>query len=130
MPDLAKISAFHALRQNRTWPSDREEQEAALAKAVDYQRAFYPVRANLDLVEQLTFDDAMALLALEMVNAPAMRPERGIKKLKEASSSGASVETEWDAEQRDPFPQISAMFATLAPLPASSGGVRVSRMRP
>lgn len=131
MADTEQITAFHQLRQNFDWPTNPDEQKAALAKALDYQRAFYPVRSTLKDAEQLVFDAAIALLALEMVTAPAMRATQAVKKLKEASSTGASVETEYEATPSDPYPQVTAMLAPLAPVAAGqAGGVRFSRMRP
>lgn len=129
-PDVTQITAFHTLRQNENWPSDDAEQHAALAKALDYQRAFYPVRSPLTLPEQFIFNDAIALLALEMVDAPALRSSQAIKKLKEQSSSGAAIETEYAASASDPFPQVTALLAPLAPRSAStSAAVRVSRLQ-
>lgn len=129
--DLSTITAFHQLRQNTAWPSDTEDQKAALAKALDYQRAFYPVRAVLTENEQATYRDAIALLALEMVQAPALRSSQAVKKLKEQSSSGAAIETEYEASTSEPFPLIKAMLAPLAPLPVSqNAAVRFSRLRP
>lgn len=128
-PDIETIAAFHALRQN-DWPSDVAAQQAAFAKAMDYQRAFYPIRATLTPVEQLTFNDAISLLALEMIDAPALRATQIVKKLKEQSSSGAGVETEYEASPADPFPQITAMLAPLAPRAApQNGAARFSRLQ-
>ena len=125
------ITAFHAKRQNFDWPDDNAEQEAALAKALDYQQAYYPVRAVLTDDEAAVFNNALSLLALEMVTAPALRSEPIVKKLKEASSSGASVETEYEPAAADRFPLITAMLAPLAPADASgSAAVRFSRLRP
>ena len=127
--DIASIAAFHALRRNN-WPTSVAEQQAALAKAMDYQRAYYPVRSDLTPIEAMTFNDAIALLALEMVNAPAQRSSQIVKKLKEQSSSGAAVETEYEASPSDPFPQITAMLAPLAPRAApQNAAVRVSRLQ-
>lgn len=128
MPTIETITAFHALRMNDAWPEDAQEQQAALAKAQDYQRSYYPIRADLDPDELAIFDDAMALLALEMVNAPSIRAERVLKSMKESSSSGAGVEEVYEASSADPFPQITAMFALLAPR-AVSPGVYFGRMR-
>jgi hypothetical protein len=128
-PDIQTIAAFHAVRQN-DWPSDLPAQKAALAKALDYQRALYPVRTVLTPDEQLTFNDAIALLALEMVNAPAQRASQAVKKLKEQSSSGAGVETEYGASPGELFPQVAAMLAPLAPLAAPQrAAVRFSRLQ-
>ncbi len=128
MATLEQITAFHALRQN-DWPKTVKDQQAALAKALDYQRAYYPVRATLSDTEQATYDDALALLALEMLSPVSVRASQSVKKLKEQSSSGASVETEYEASPGEPFPQIAAMLAPLAPR-AAGGAVRFSRMRP
>jgi hypothetical protein len=128
---IQSISAFHAKRQNFDWPPTPADQEAALAKALDYQRAFYPVRDPLLPIEEATYNDAIALLALEMITAPPARAERVVKRLKEASSSGSSIETEYEASTSDPFPMITAMLAPLAPRAApQNAAVRVSRMRP
>jgi len=129
--DISTITAFHQLRQNTGWPSDSEDQRSALAKALDYQVAFYPVRAVLTPEQQAIYTNAIAMLALEMVSAPAVRSAQAIKKLKEQSSSGAQVETEYEASTTEQFPQIAAMLAPLAPRAASeSAAVRFSRMRP
>lgn len=128
-PDIQTITAFHALRQNN-WPASAQEQNSAFAKAMDYQRAYYPVRSALTPIEQMTFNDAIALLALEMVTSPALRSTQAVKKLKEQSSSGAAIETEYEASPSDPFPQITAMLAPLSPRSTPNGGaVRFSRMR-
>jgi len=130
MTTIETITAFHELRLNNDWPSDQDDQEAALAKALDYQRAYYPVRGELTDAQQDIFDTGMALLALEMVSPLPIRFEAKVKSLKEASSSGASIETEYEASTGlDPFPAITALFAQLAPAPASPA-VRFSRMRP
>lgn len=128
MATLEQITAFHALRQN-DWPKSLKDQQAALAKAIDYQRAYYPVRATLTDDEQATYDDALAFLALEMLSPLPVRASQSVKKLKEQSSSGAAVETEYEASPGEPFPQIAAMLAPLTPR-ATSAGVRFSRMRP
>lgn len=128
-PDIQTIAAFHALRQN-DWPKSVAEQQAALAKALDYQRAFYPVRSSLTAGEQLTFNDGIALLALEMLDAPALRSSQAVKKLKEQSSSGAQIETEYEASASDPYPQITAMLAPLAPRAApQNAATRHSRLQ-
>jgi len=124
---IETITAFHKLRQN-DWPSTLANQQAALAKAMDYQRAYYPVRSTLTPTEQLVFNDAIALLALEMVEAPALRATQDVKRLKEQSSTGALVETEYLNATSDPFPQITAMLAPLAPAPQSTA-VRFSRLQ-
>lgn len=129
MATIETITAFHALRQHTDWPKKAEPRAAAFAKAQDYQRSFYPVRAVLTADEQELFDTGMALLALEMIDALPVRSERVLKSLKETSSSGASTEEEYEASSSDPFPQITALFARLAPVPASPA-VRFSRMRP
>jgi len=127
MATIETITAFHELRQNANWPSDSDDQKSALAKALDYQRAYYPVRATLTDAEQSIFDDAIALLALEMVAGVPVRTEQAVKRLKEQSSSGASVETEYLGAVADPFPQITALLAPLAPVPVSPA-VRFARM--
>lgn len=125
------ITSFHAKRQNYGWPSNPDEQEAALARALDYQRAFYPVREILTPSEEATFNSAIALLALEMVPGLAVRATQNVKKLKEASSTGSSIETEYEDAPTDPFPLITAMLAPLTPAGASqSAVVRFARMRP
>lgn len=128
MATLQTITAFHALRQN-DWPKSTKDQEAAVAKAIDYQRAFYPVRATLSDAEQADYDDALALLALEMLSPLPVRASQNVKKRKEASSTGASEEVEYEASTGESFPQIAALLAPLAPRPISTG-VRFSRMRP
>ncbi len=130
--DIQTITAFHKLRQNDDWPSVVREQQAALAHALDHQRAFYPVRLTLTPSQQAVYEDAIALLALQMViNPPVLRASQAVKKLKEASSSGASVETEYEASAAEPYPLIAAMLAPLAPSATRNGAaVRFSRMRP
>lgn len=128
MATLDTITAFHALRQN-DWPKSTKDQAAAFAKALDYQRAFYPVRSVLSEKQQADYDDALALLALEMLSPLPVRASQSVKKLKEQSSSGSAVETEYEASPGEPFPQIAALLAPLAPRPVS-GAVRFSRMRP
>lgn len=131
MLTLLEISAFHDLRRNSLWTeATAAEQAAALARARDYQGAFYPVRDPLTPVEVAVFQDAMALLALEMLNPPASRAERGIKSLKEAGDGLGSVETVYDGAPQDPFPIITAMMVTLAPRAHANAAVRFSRMRP
>jgi len=128
---IQQITAFHALQQNAAWPTSSEDQISALAKALMYQRAFYPVRPVLTDSEQIIFNDAIALLALEMaVDAPQLRATQPIKKLKEQSSSGAAIETEYEASTSEPYPLIAAMLAPLAPRPVSSPSVRFSRLVP
>ncbi len=129
-PDIQTIAAFHQVRLNAKWPTDVEDQKAALAKALDYQRAFYPVRATLTADEQLTFNDGIALLAYEMLDAPALRSSQAVKKLKEQSSSGAQIETEYEASASDPYPQITALLAPLAPRAApQNAAARFSRLQ-
>jgi hypothetical protein len=127
---LEQITAFHQLRQNFDWPEDLAEQQAAFAKALDYQQAFYPVRSTLTPQEAVVFTNALALLALQMVNAPPVASERAIKKLKEQGSSGAAIETEYESKPSDPYPLITAMLAPLAPVKASgNAAVRISRLQ-
>lgn len=130
MSSIEAIDAFHMARKNQDWVVlDPAEKTAALFKAQDYQRAYYPVRDDLTDHERETLDIILALLAEQMMVGVAVRQERGIKTEK-LSDGEALIETVYDPAISDPFPLITALWRPLTPRVSSSGGIRSSRMRP
>jgi hypothetical protein len=100
--------------------------QQALAKAGDYIRANYRLRAPKNADEQALLDDATYLLAIEFYSndAPALRAAQQVKEAKKQIGTLLTDTTYFDAPA-DLYPAVSGM---LAPLNIANQKLRFGRM--